>query len=53
VTDGAGGALSQVWEFTHVFQPTANNNDVFDQLCPLVTSVLDGYNVCIFAYGQV
>ena len=22
------------------------------QVSPLVTSVLDGYNVCIFAYGQ-
>ncbi|KAK8517415.1 hypothetical protein V6N13_127595 [Hibiscus sabdariffa] len=26
--------------------------DVFADALPLVTSVLDGYNVCIFAYGQ-
>ncbi|KDO81245.1 hypothetical protein CISIN_1g0371692mg, partial [Citrus sinensis] len=26
--------------------------DVFADASPLVTSVLDGYNVCIFAYGQ-
>lgn len=25
---------------------------VFAQTKPVVTSVLDGYNVCIFAYGQ-
>jgi len=25
---------------------------VFEQTIPIVTSVLDGYNVCIFAYGQ-
>ncbi|KAI8529635.1 hypothetical protein RHMOL_Rhmol12G0240100 [Rhododendron molle] len=25
--------------------------DVFEDASPLVTSVLDGYNVCIFAYG--
>ena len=26
--------------------------DVFVQTSPVVTSVLDGYSVCIFAYGQ-
>jgi kinesin family protein C2/C3 len=26
--------------------------DVFVDTSPLVTSVLDGFNVCIFAYGQ-
>lgn len=25
---------------------------VFEKAAPLATSVLDGYNVCIFAYGQ-
>jgi kinesin family protein C2/C3 len=25
---------------------------VFEDVEPLVTSVMDGYNVCIFAYGQ-
>lgn len=26
--------------------------DVFKDTAPFATSVLDGYNVCIFAYGQ-
>lgn len=26
--------------------------DVFADASPMVVSVLDGYNVCIFAYGQ-
>ena len=26
--------------------------DVFSDASPMVISVLDGYNVCIFAYGQ-
>lgn len=26
--------------------------DVFEDASPMVISVLDGYNVCIFAYGQ-
>ena len=26
--------------------------DVFNEVEPLVLSVLDGFNVCIFAYGQ-
>lgn len=26
--------------------------DIFEDTIPFATSVLDGYNVCIFAYGQ-
>jgi len=44
--------LSQTFEFDRVFDPTSTQNDVFDEIRPLVTSVLDGYNVCVFAYGQ-
>ena len=25
---------------------------VFDEVMPVITSCLDGYNVCILAYGQ-
>ncbi|KAL8028869.1 hypothetical protein ABFX02_14G189700 [Erythranthe guttata] len=40
------------FKFDHVFKPDDNQEDVFVQTLPIVTSVLDGYNVCIFAYGQ-
>lgn len=41
--------LSTVYNlfFTFVFLA-----DVFEGTAPFATSVLDGYNVCIFAYGQ-
>ncbi|KAF5463421.1 hypothetical protein F2P56_019338 [Juglans regia] len=40
------------FKFDHVFRPEDNQDAVFAQTKPVVASVLDGYNVCIFAYGQ-
>ncbi|CAN1131727.1 Kinesin-like protein KIN-14S, partial [Linum perenne] len=40
------------FKFDHVFKPDDNQEAVFSQAKPIVTSVLDGCNVCIFAYGQ-
>jgi hypothetical protein len=40
------------FEFERVFSPEATQELVFQDVQPLVTSILDGYNVCIFAYGQ-
>lgn len=34
------------------FSPSPLTVDVFADAAPMVISVLDGYNVCIFAYGQ-
>ena len=40
------------FEFDAAFAPGATQEDVFDAVSDLVTSALDGYSVCIFAYGQ-
>ncbi|KAE9618966.1 hypothetical protein Lal_00047962 [Lupinus albus] len=40
------------FKFDHVFRPEDNQESVFAQTKPIVISVLDGFNVCIFAYGQ-
>jgi hypothetical protein len=39
------------FEFDQVFQPNSEQGAVFTHVRPFVTSFLDGYNVCIFAYG--
>ena len=40
------------FDFDHCFGPESSNGDVYKEVSGLITSVLDGYNVCIFAYGQ-
>ncbi|KXJ23777.1 kinesin-like protein KIF25 [Exaiptasia diaphana] len=39
-------------EFEHVYNVKDNQGTVFSDVKPLLTSLLDGYNVCIMAYGQ-
>jgi hypothetical protein len=36
-----------------VWGPDARQRDVFQDVEPMALSVVDGYNACIFAYGQV
>lgn len=42
----------KTWEFDEVFDFNSKQSDVYTDVSALVTSVMDGYNVCIFAYGQ-
>lgn len=40
------------FEFSRVFNTSSSQSDIFEEVEPLITSVLDGYSVCLFAYGQ-
>ncbi|CAA6669906.1 unnamed protein product [Spirodela intermedia] len=48
----APGSQRKVFKFDSVFSPQADQEMIFENTSPFATSVLDGYNVCIFAYGQ-
>lgn len=39
----------QKFEFDRVFPPSSTQMEVFQLVQPLCVSVLDGYNVCVFA----
>ncbi|KAF5198948.1 Kinesin-like protein kin-14q [Thalictrum thalictroides] len=52
LTVRANGTSKKIFKFDSVFTPRASQADVFEDTAPFATSVLDGYNVCIFAYGQ-
>uniref|UniRef100_H2ZTY9 Kinesin-like protein n=1 Tax=Latimeria chalumnae TaxID=7897 RepID=H2ZTY9_LATCH len=41
-----------MFKMDKVFPPQASQEEVFQEVQPLVTSCIDGFNVCIFAYGQ-
>ncbi|CAI5458012.1 unnamed protein product [Closterium sp. Yama58-4] len=44
--------LLNSYQFDHVFDHTASQEAIFEDLRYLIQSTIDGYNVCIFAYGQ-
>ncbi|KAK1337856.1 LOW QUALITY PROTEIN: hypothetical protein QTO34_000957 [Cnephaeus nilssonii] len=45
-------AVHKTFNFERVYGPAEGQAAVFADVCPLLTSLLDGYNVCIMAYGQ-
>ncbi|KAD2393885.1 hypothetical protein E3N88_40862 [Mikania micrantha] len=53
ITPGKGGKDNlKTFTYNRVFGPTATQALVYVDTQPLIRSVLDGYNVCIFAYDQ-
>ncbi|KAL5705906.1 Kinesin-like protein KIN-14R [Ranunculus cassubicifolius] len=46
------GSTKKTFKFDRVYSPNDDQVEVFVDASPMVVSVLDGYNVCIFAYGQ-
>ncbi|XP_059032504.1 kinesin-like protein KIF25 isoform X3 [Mustela lutreola] len=45
-------SIHKTYSFERVYGPAESQQVVFADVCPLLTSLLDGYNVCILAYGQ-
>ncbi|KAJ6325825.1 hypothetical protein OIU78_013011 [Salix suchowensis] len=43
---------SKSYTFDKVLHPDSSQDEVFTEVEPIIKSVLDGYNACIFAYGQ-
>ena len=48
----SGRGARPCFTFDAAFGPASTQAQLFAEVQPVVTSVLDGYNVCIFAYGQ-
>lgn len=48
----AGGRDTKKYAFDRVFNDGESQERVFKEVAPLVTSALEGYNVCVFAHGQ-
>ncbi|XP_030897861.1 kinesin-like protein KIF25 isoform X1 [Leptonychotes weddellii] len=44
--------INKTYDFERVYGPAESQQVVFGDVCPLLTSLLDGYNVCVLAYGQ-
>lgn len=55
--DLSTGAEARAWEFDKIFCGTSEDGNtqeaVFKDTSLLITSAIDGFNVCIFAYGKL
>uniref|UniRef100_A0A8C3QFY4 Kinesin family member 25 n=1 Tax=Cyanoderma ruficeps TaxID=181631 RepID=A0A8C3QFY4_9PASS len=45
-------SVNKTFQFERVYSDLESQDAVFADVAPLLTSLLDGYNVCIMAYGQ-
>ena len=40
------------YKFDKIFKTDSTQEQIFEDTLPIITSCVDGYNVCIMAYGQ-
>jgi kinesin family protein C2/C3 len=50
--DGEVDCTPLGFEFDHVFRPESSQRDVYDEIESLVLDSLEGFSVCVIAYGQ-
>ena len=54
INNNKKGALPQVFQFDQVYSSFARQEHIFrETVQPLIGDVLNGYEACVFAYGQV
>lgn len=46
------GPSKRSFRFDRAFGAASTQEEVFSEVEPIVTSVLDGFHACVFAYGQ-
>lgn len=44
-------SASDEYKLNYIIEPDRNNEDVFAMMKPLLLSAIEGYNICIIAYG--
>lgn len=49
---GRADVPEKKWEFDNVFPKHAGQREVYREVEPIIHSVVDGTNACVFAYGQ-
>ncbi len=53
LVQGGNRKQSSDFSFDQVFNPNTTQEEIFEMVSPLIQSAMDGYNICIFAYGEI
>jgi len=52
ITQNKESAHDFIFEYDRVFSPCSTQDAIFQEVSEFVQSALDGYNVCLFSYGE-